>query len=410
MKSQSKFGQSKNQFVFKPFAFLVMVVLMGFTPEFLQAQLFEMSSVTLGTTNKGLPGGEFAFVQDAGEDFPMVAIAGHNVTKGFVRVYSQQFLNFHVVQDLGLSLRDARLAWGDIDGDGDSDLLVTGSVYGKDLPVSLLYRNDNGSEFVRIQRLKGVSGGSAAFGDIDQDGDQDILLTGKGIAGDATLLYRNQGDGYYAEMSHGLMGISQGSASLADLDGDGDLDIVLAGKSDRVKDAVMQIYQNDEGAFLPMEMKAEGLAFPTIAFGDYDGDGDADILMTGRKGADAETVLLENEGHLSFVKVESGLAQVAHGNASFGDVDQDGDQDILLTGKNSAGEHMVQIYLNDEGTFEPVEFGDDVSAHFAGTSALVDTNADGDLDVVFVKDSPDYPRLATLMNNSGYSEGTFGMK
>ena len=408
--SQTQQSKSAN---FLPKTLLVLMVAAIFTimPSLSQAQLFVSEHVVLGTTNKGLPGGEFAFAHDEGQDFPMVAIAGHNVSRGFVRIYSQEYLNFSVIQDLRLNLRQAKLAWGDVDNDGDSDLLVTGKLHEKNTPIAAIYINVDGKEFYRAQRLKGVAGGSASFGDIDNDGDLDILMTGKGIKGDACHLYRNYGDGYFAEISTGLTGISHGGAYFADLDGDDDLDILLAGSSSKQKEPVFQIYRNEDGGFMPTEMDMGGLKHITADFADYDHDGDLDILMTGKnEHSHPTTVLLENDGDMSFQKVETGMVNVAHGNASFGDVDHDGDADIFLTGKNAHGKHIVQFYRNDAGNWTSIEMEENLSAHFAANSSLFDYNADGDLDAVYVKASPDYPRITTLANNISFTSETMGMK
>ncbi len=80
------------------------------------------------------------------------------------------------------------MAWGDYDNDGDLDILLTGSFGG---PVARVYRNTGGA-FVDIGAgLTGVQNGSVAWGDYDNDGDLDILLTGLRAGGPVAKVYRN---------------------------------------------------------------------------------------------------------------------------------------------------------------------------------------------------------------------------
>jgi len=78
------------------------------------------------------------------------------------------------------------VAWGDYDNDGDLDILLTGKA-GSNNPVAKVYRNDSGTFTDIGASLTGVYGGSAAWGDYDNDGDLDILLTGMNVC----KVYRN---------------------------------------------------------------------------------------------------------------------------------------------------------------------------------------------------------------------------
>ena len=78
--------------------------------------------------------------------------------------------------------RVSSVAWGDYDGDGDLDILLTG-FNSSNLPISKIYENNInvGGTFTDIINagLEGVSFSSVAWGDYDGDGDLDILLTGR---------------------------------------------------------------------------------------------------------------------------------------------------------------------------------------------------------------------------------------
>lgn len=75
----------------------------------------------------------------------------------------------------------------------------------------------------------------SAFGDVDQDGDLDLVLTGD-IAGGTVekyaILYTNDGSGTFTERATALVGTTEGSLDLFDADADGDLDVLLTGYGD----------------------------------------------------------------------------------------------------------------------------------------------------------------------------------
>jgi predicted nucleotidyltransferase len=119
------------------------------------------------------------------------------------------------------------VAWGDYDSDGDLDILLTGEADWPHLYESRVYRNDGGAFSDIGAGLPGVEYGSAAWGDYDNDGDLDILLSGY-LPGRISRIYRNDG-GTFSDIDAGLPGVSEGSVAWGDYDSDGDLDILLTG-------------------------------------------------------------------------------------------------------------------------------------------------------------------------------------
>jgi uncharacterized repeat protein (TIGR01451 family) len=250
------------------------------------------------------------------------------------------------------------VAWGDYDNDGDLDILLTGRDSG-DIPVAKVYRNDGGF-FVDSgpadDALTGVFFGSVAWGDHDNDGDLDILLTGYDSSfGRVAKVYRNVGSAAgwsFVDSGVALTGVASSSVAWGDYDKDGDLDILLTGYSDG--GPVAKVYRNDGGVFVdsgPADDALTGVRDSSVAWGDYDNDGDLDILLTGY-GNNFVAKVYRNDGggFTDSGTVDDALPGVSTSSVAWGDYDNDGDLDILLTGttNGAASGAVAKVYRNEE--------------------------------------------------------------
>ncbi len=153
-----------------------------------------------------------------------------------------------------------------------------------------------------------------------------------------------------------LSDVSHAATAWGDYDGDGDLDLLLAGYSSE-DGYVSKVYRNDGGtAFADIGVNAPltGVSDAAVAWGDYDSDGDLDILLAGAdSGSSFVTKIYANNGG-TFVEdtvADDDLTDVYDGSLAWGDYDLDGDLDILLTGNNGIGP-VSQVWKNDgDGTF-----------------------------------------------------------
>ena len=224
------------------------------------------------------------------------------------------------------------VAWCDYDNDGDLDILITG----EDSPFHLIakiYRNDGNEVFTDINaNVDGFVGGSVAWGDYDNDGDSDLLISGA-IAPlvVATGIYRNDGNNTFTNINANLPGVLSCSVAWGDYDNDGDLDIVLSGYS--ASGDITKVYRNEgDGIFTDIQANLLCVWFAAVAWGDYDNDQDLDILLTGEASPDHISIIYRNEGNGVFTDIDAGLMGASHGSVAWGDYDSDGDLDILLTG------------------------------------------------------------------------------
>ncbi|MDI7278254.1 MAG: PKD domain-containing protein, partial [Anaerolineae bacterium] len=127
------------------------------------------------------------------------------------------------------NVSNGSVAWGDYDADGDLDLLLSGYNTYSNEDLFYVYRNNGSGSFSVAGGTWGAQAGSAAWGDFDNDGDLDILLTGTKAGVPVARVFRNEGEGAFSDASAGLTGVSYGTAIWGDYDNDRDLDILLVG-------------------------------------------------------------------------------------------------------------------------------------------------------------------------------------
>lgn len=268
-------------------------------------------------------------------------------------------------------------AWGDYDHDGDLDIALSG--YTGAPFASRVYRN-NGGVFSDIgAALTGAYMGALAWGDFDNDGDLDLLLTGGTDtgAGYVSRIYRNNA-GTFVDVGAGLPGTSSGAAAWGDYDIDGDLDLVLTGNTDFGPGYIARVYRNDAGTFADVGAGLPGVVSGSVEWGDYDADGMLDLAITGSTGSSCITRIYHNHKS-AFVDIGAGLPGVTDGAATWGDCDNDGDLDLALSGSTGT-EFISRIYRNDAGVFV------DIAAGLPGVQqsslAWGDYDNDKDLDLV----------------------------
>ncbi len=279
----------------------------------------------------------------------------------------------------------ASLAWGDYDNDGLQDFVLIGA--GGPLTTSI-YRNTGGA-FTNIGvNLLEVYLGAVAWGDYDRDGDLDLTVSGiTGAGTNSTVLYRNDGGGSFNAVATALPRLRFTGMAWGDYDNDGAPDLLIAGESNNVP--VTKLFRNNNGVLADSGIVFPPVKMAAVAWGDFDNDGDLDLCLSGinSSGYGAQGRIYRNAGNGSFVDITSpidGLARNGGGSgegiAEWGDYDGDGDLDLLLHGGNSINFGYTWIYRNDgPAGFVKASVGMDYESRQG--AGWADYDNDGDLDI-----------------------------
>lgn len=299
--------------------------------------------------------------------------------------------------------------WMDIDNDNDLDIIISGGEDGNPLSYkSIIYENTDGKFVESAQEaLPDVTSGSVDWADFNHDGKVDLLISGNRGGGNyLTEILENTGPDhsgnwkmkrYDAEFT----GIWSGESMWVDFDGDGDMDVFVCGFGAEPS----ELYRNIDGVFTALHTNLPALGNAACHWGDYDNDRDMDLVLMGRLGTDYLTKIFRNDGFVgkvyTFTDIMANLVQVESGDAAWGDFDNDGDLDLVITGNTSLLTSVTKLYENKNGEF--VEVNTPFYDMGRSTLAWGDYDGDGDLDLIIAGFSPSLLRPVTAVYRNNHN-------
>lgn len=304
------------------------------------------------------------------------------------------------------------VACDDVDGDGDPDVVFgagiqpgTGSFTVGTPPRLLL--NDGGRRLVDGNRAafphQERNSSSVVAGDVDGDGDIDLIVGNHALrAGvpDANQLFLNDGHGQFTERTSCLpprtnsFGVAANDLALVDLDGDADVDLIearggvaspLSGRNEIALNDGTGCFQDASAGMPPLSANST-----SVAWGDVDGDGIVDLVFgNGDVGTPEPNHLLLGNGNGSFTDVTAlRLPNVADAtvDVALGDLDGDGDLDLVVANvprPRTTSQPGLRILRNDgSGTFVDETPGRVPYVDELWNVVLHDEDDDGDLDIL----------------------------
>jgi hypothetical protein len=290
------------------------------------------------------------------------------------------------------------VAVGDINGDGIPDIVTANSVgYGSGGTVSVLLGKGDGTFGPRTDYDVGDGALIPALADLNGDGRLDIVTANDYGRGMTVLL--NNGDGTFARTDYAPgIGLVT-SLAVGDLNGDGHPDIVLG---DYSNSKVVVMLNNGDGTFKEFsDFSVPGAAVQSVKLGDLNHDGHLDLVVE-YHGSSHVSVLLGN-GDGTFGRPTNYAIQGPGAELALADMNGDGNLDIVAS--DAANAESVSVLLgNGDGTFAP-RITTFTGATGGAQVAVGDFNGDGHLDLVTCNQQDQ--SLTVLLGNG---DGTFGSR
>lgn len=308
-----------------------------------------------------------------------LAVLGYDGTNRFTEIYRNLGDGAFTNWPAGIvPLESGQLAWGDFDNDGWLDLAVSGM--GATGAVTKIYRNQGDGTFQDLQAgLPGAMGGGLAWGDYDNDGDLDLVFSGYTLSAGIARVYRNDGGGKFTYVNFNLPPLQNSRAVWVDVDRSGWLDLILTGDSGTGKTA--RLYRNISGILTNYPLPAvEGSSYGGLSVGDLNGDGHPDLALTGYGTNGMVGAVYRYVGGTSlFARTADALTPQWLGTCEWGDLDNNGWQDLVTMGDDASGVRAVKVYGNTAGSLanRPTQ----IPGLRISSVALADCDRDGDLDM-----------------------------
>lgn len=292
---------------------------------------------------------------------------------------------FEPIEPLLIKQRADNMAWSDFDLDGDPDVVLASVEDGR--PLLTFYRNDGRLAFTRYATIKFATGDALrgiSFADLDKDGDPDLLVA---HYGHVNTVHLNDGTGKFSSVGIEIGTQADRTTHLIgrDIDNDGDIDLIASNHGNSVR------YMNDGSARfgVGIAINSDSGNSNSVVAEDIDHDGDIDVVL-GNGASNGSINLYRNVGDRTFETTDTRIkdSSSAVWMLLTGDIDNNDTLDLVV-----AGDLLVVLSNQGQGKFD-----EGVVLDGGRNIALGDVDLDGDLDIV----SGDYSNPVRLLRNVGH--------
>ncbi len=213
------------------------------------------------------------------------------------------------------------VAMGDLNGDGKLDLVTASTNYGS---VLVMLGNGDGT-FQQSYTATSTCPWGIALPDLNHDGKPDLVMID--ACGNAAVVMLGVGDGTFGPSHSYPTGIDPKGLAVADLDGDGNPDLAIA---NRGSNTVTVLRGNGFGSFHAPQTIATGRGPISIAAGDIDGDGKPDLVVADFDDCGPYVSVLLGHGDGTFAARDDYGVDAAPRSVAIGDLDGDGHADVVV--------------------------------------------------------------------------------
>ncbi|WHT39899.1 VCBS repeat-containing protein [Myroides sp. mNGS23_01] len=352
-----------------------------------------------------------AAVLDVNQDaFPDLIFSGtgEGYGSGNTLVYVNEQDHFTALNDQFSQIMYSAIGTGDLDGDGKMDFAITGFRKEEGFPnekVFEIYYNNGDNTFTKknIATIIPAQYGSIKIADLNGDGLADLLVNGQTDAGYSSKVYFQQADGEFIDANIELLGTYFSATEIFDANGDGLPDILITGFSTSYVPAT-QLYLNEgNGNFRAHDSGLEAVYFSSISVADFEGDGDLDVLLGGMNSSMTHSLVLYlNDGQGNFTAAPYAFEGMIMGASALVDYNKDGFLDVFSFGSTSSSDIKTNIYTNQQNQSFVLDEENSNAIRGLSTSRAqwFDFDQDGDLDLFVIGYTSDQTAMTMLYENT----------
>ena len=345
--------------------------------------------------------------QDAYPDL-IFSGTGEGYGSGNTLVYVNEQDHFAALSNQFSQIMYSAIGTGDLDGDGKMDFAITGFRKEEGFPnekVFEIYYNNGDNTFTKknITTIIPAQYGSIKIADLNGDGLADLLVNGQTDAGYSSKVYFQQADGEFIDSNIELLGTYFSATEIFDANGDGLPDILITGFSTSYVPATQLYLNQGNGNFSPHDSGLGAVYFSSISVADFEGDGDLDVLLGGMNGSMTHSLVLYlNDGQGNFTAAPYAFEGIIMGSSALVDYNKDGFLDVFSFGSTASSGIKTNIYTNQQNQSFVLDVENSNAIRGLSTSRAkwFDFDQDGDMDLFVIGYTSDGTAMTMLYENT----------